>query len=49
MNAFFRVVAVAAAALAIIFGPLNLLPRGRKQRRRQPLSGRAAGRPHHCR
>ena len=28
MNALFRVVAVAAAALAIIFGPLNLLPRG---------------------
>ena len=28
MNALFRVSAVAAAALAIIFGPLNLLPRG---------------------
>ena len=28
MNALFRVVAVAAAALAIIFGPLNLLPHG---------------------
>ena len=28
MNASFRVVAVAAAALAIIFGPLNLLPHG---------------------
>jgi streptogramin lyase len=28
LNALFRVVAVAAAALAIIFGPLSLLPRG---------------------
>ncbi len=41
MNAFFRVVAIAAVALAIIFGPLNLLPRGVcPGRQREPLADR---------